>query len=255
MCQLTTYTELKVYITNLLREKLSVWIHHRSRPTALQKYSNALRLFKQIFKRPLSGCFLQEASLRSWRSTTTSQGRRLTWPSEKATSCRLSTTRKSPKPSASSSSSASPSDAAASQRWASEQIFQVARGRGRVQTQWLMSAAGVGDSDSDSESDPLHLLAAAERDDTPLLHPFPVVVIVSKTATEICFPTGWLAWKLCCGCCGVWTGTGWASFEMSSAKIKVSGEWGVPNRILLLFWVPIAQSVSKMKKYTNCTEL
>lgn len=57
---------------------------------------------------------LQEASLRSWRSTTTSHGRRLTWPLEKATSCRLSTTRKSRKPSA--SSSAALSYATASQR-------------------------------------------------------------------------------------------------------------------------------------------
>lgn len=57
---------------------------------------------------------LQEASLRSWRSTTTSHGRRLTWPLEKATSCRLSTTRKSQKPSA--SSSAALSYATASQR-------------------------------------------------------------------------------------------------------------------------------------------
>lgn len=37
-----------------------------------------------------------------------------------------------------------------------------------------MSAARAGDWAC--ESDPLHLLAAAERDDTPLLHPFPAIV-------------------------------------------------------------------------------
>lgn len=228
------YRELKVYITNLLQGET------KSLDSALCNY------WKRCVDDRCRGCFLQEASLRLWRSTTTSQGRRLTWPSEKATSCRLSTTRKSQKPSA--SSSASRSDAAASQRQASEQIFQVARGRGRVQTRWLMSAAGAGDSDS--KSDPLHLLAAAEWDDTPLLHPFPVVVIVSTTAAKICFPAGWLMWKLCCGCCGVWTGTGWASSEMNSTKRK----WGVPNCILL----PISlcancvKSASKLKKYTNC---
>lgn len=207
MCQLTTYTELKVYITNLLRKKMSVWIQRRAEsspsPLSFRQLSSALRW------RRLSGCFSQEASLRLWHCTTTSQGRRLTWPSEKATSCRLSTTRKRQKPSASSSPSASP------QLHRDEPVntfLQVARGHGRVQTQCLMSAAGAGDSDSD----PLHLLAAVERDDTPLLHPFPVAIVVSKTATEICSPTGRLAWKLCCGSCGVWTGTGWASFKMSS---------------------------------------
>lgn len=73
MCQLTTYTELKVYITNPLREKLSVWSRRRT---------VAPQLYRNIQMRGVDDrcrvALLQEASLRSWRSTTTSQGRRLT---------------------------------------------------------------------------------------------------------------------------------------------------------------------------------
>lgn len=48
-------------------------------------------------------CFLQEVSLHLWHCMTMSHGQRLTWPLGKATSFRLSTTRKNQQSSASSS--------------------------------------------------------------------------------------------------------------------------------------------------------
>lgn len=156
-------------------------------------------------------------------------------------------------PSAFSLSPPSPhSDAAASQRRASEQIFRVECGRRRVQTRWLTSAAGAGDS----EPDPLHLLAAAERDDTPPSHPLPDVGVASKTATDFASQLGgsrgscvlWLPWSL------VRRRLGFVRNEFRQNKSAWEARRSKLHTSTYYFDYSLRKGLSDMKKCTGCTE-
>lgn len=176
-----------------------------------------------------------------------SQGRRLTWPSEKATSCRLSTTRKSQKPSASSlrlphrrRSFAETSQWTdfPSGTWPRPSTNAMVNECSRSWWLWLRvwSSPSVGCSRAGWHSAPAsvscrrHSLGDSHKDLLPCW--------VARLKAVL-----WLLWSL-----------DWNRLGFNSTKTEVTGEWGVPNCILLLIILSAncVKSASKLKKYANC---